>query len=69
MAAMYVACDNQACVHWLEGRCRLDTINLRRVQTNGEPGGYVRCCNFRARPQPLQATAPPQPELSLGAVR
>ena len=29
MAAMYVACNNTNCVRCHEGRCTLDTINLR----------------------------------------
>jgi len=69
MPAMYVACDNKACARWLEGRCRLDTINLKAVGTNGEASGYIRCLNFLARTRPLEAAAAPQAELALGGVR
>jgi len=69
MAAMYVACDNTACAQWFEGRCRLDTINLRSVQAAGEAAGYVRCLNFLARTRPLETAPAPQHELAFGGVR
>jgi hypothetical protein len=46
--AQYIACDNADCANHAAGRCKLRTINLRRIRSNGSPETYreLGCLNF-----------------------